>query len=449
MLELKRIKHLLNNVQMTEDLNLKVHENNLNLGQDSLFIAIVGERYNPLEHLDKVVSQKCKYVVYESSEESDSLVRSFKDQIHFFPVSDLEKTIAEIGTAVAEQFQSHGGKIIAISGSNGKTTTKEMLYHLLTNNYGSEQVICTQKNNNNHLGVPFTLFQITEETKYAIVELGSNAPGEIEYLCNMISPNIGVTTNIGDTHLEFFDNRENVFKEEAVLQNYCSEMFFINSDDEYLNQIQNDNKKINFGTQAKNYRFEFTKLGVQVNNFHLLNQHITGRHNFQNLALAFSLAHFLDPDSVDATLTHVQTFKPTANRSEWIKFLNCDVFLDAYNANPSSMMVALDGFAQKLVSEGGQVSEAVVVLGDMYELGRNAESLHKKVGEYALSLGFAHYIFVGNFKDHYCSKEEGNIHKYASTLDAKEPIIKLIAGYKYLFIKGSRSLQLERITDIK
>ena len=163
-------------------LNIKV--DNRELDSQSLFVAIVGSRFNPLEHLEKVAESGCKYVMCERSQEE--LTKDFQNDINFIFVEDIVKSIQELGHKVAIQFKERGGQIIAISGSNGKTTTKEMLFHLLDQNF-SDQVICTQKNNNNHLGVPFSLFRIREETKFAIIELGSNHPGEIETLCKIIT----------------------------------------------------------------------------------------------------------------------------------------------------------------------------------------------------------------------------------------------------------------------
>jgi len=449
MINLRTLQPLLCENIILPEINLGLSVDNRSLSSETIFIAIVGERYNPLSHLDQVVLSGCKYIIYEKHIESDQLIQNYREKITFLPVENLISNIAKLGELVAEQFKERGGKIIAISGSNGKTTTKEMLFHLIGECFGYSQVICTQKNNNNHLGVPFTLFQISKNTNYAIVELGSNAPGEIEFLCQMIKANIGVTTNIGDTHLEFFETRENVFHEEGVLAEYCKEIFFINNDDKYLSTLSIDPQKVSFGITGKNYKFSFHKDGVEVNNYRLYNSKITGEHNFQNLALAFSIVHYINPQKSEEYVAAAQSFKPTSNRSEWIKIQNTPTFLDAYNANPSSMRVALKGFVDYIENQGSAAEHACVVLGDMNELGQNSAAMHGDVGEFALALNFSQYIFVGRFRDDYTNRVQANITKFETTQQAKEYLAQHLTEYKYLFIKGSRSLQLERITDIK
>ncbi|MDP7321243.1 MAG: UDP-N-acetylmuramoyl-tripeptide--D-alanyl-D-alanine ligase [Bacteriovoracaceae bacterium] len=428
-----------------EDKELRFDVDNRLINTDSVFIAIVGAKYNPLSHLDRVVTSGCKYIVYDQAD--SDLVSAYEDKLCFILVSDIEEFIQEAATHVARLFRAKNGQIIAISGSNGKTTTKEMLTFLLTEVVGEQKVISTQKNNNNHLGVPFTLFQIRPETEFAVVELGSNHPGEIEHLCQILNPQYGITTNIGDTHLEFFGDKENVFKEESVLYKYCSEKFYINEDDDFLKKIKKTKKRIGFGYMADDYTFYNLEGGIQVTEVELYNTHITGKHNFYNLAVAFLIATQLIKNSKTALKEAAKKFRPTQNRSQWIKNKHQDIFLDAYNANPTSMKVAIEGFLDHIAPIGAKKNEICFILGDMNELGKDSEKLHRDIAKFVSEKEVDLVIFVGRFAQIYAENYQGN-HKCFEKVDILlEQMQQDLLKYKYLFIKGSRSVALEKILN--
>jgi UDP-N-acetylmuramoyl-tripeptide--D-alanyl-D-alanine ligase len=364
--------------------------------------------------------------------------------------TDSIKFLQQITNILSNRFQENGGKLIAISGSNGKTTTKEMLFHLLHSI--EPQTICTQKNNNNHIGVPLTLLQINKNTKYAIIELGSNHPGEIKTLCEIVNPAIGLTTNIGDTHLEFFNNRENVFIEEGYL--YCSilncekknKIFFKNTDDELLETLSYNSFVHEFGCTAKESNFIIEKeYSIVHNNGHeykITNKYITGKHNFHNLCLAFIVAKSLDSTRAKEFVSLCESFKPTTNRSEWLEVGKSKIFLDAYNANPSSMIAAIEGFL------GVATPSSCLIIGDMNELGVNEISFHQQTAKFISLQKAKKVIFVGRFAQAASEFCAGSEH-FDSAQHLKEYFSKSILNtYKYIFIKGSRSLQLESILDI-
>lgn len=434
--------------------NLSVKVDNREAGEKSLFIAIVGERFNPLDHIQKLVDSKCRWIAYEENKESEKKIEKYRNEINFIKVKSIVDFIQEVGSSVSKTFQRRGGKVIAISGSNGKTTTKEMLYHLLADTFNEvgklESVICTQKNNNNHLGVPFTLFLISEKTKYAIIELGSNHPGEIKVLCDILKPQIGVTTNIGATHLEFFEGIEGVFKEEGYLYYAGCETFYLNTNDEYLKKLVIEDNIKSFGAANSNFPIDFKDGVAIVNGQKIKNSNITGQHNFWNMALAYLIASEILEDKSKISKS-IETFVPTENRSEWIEIGKKKTFLDAYNANPSSMIAALDGFKEHLGSIGAKASDSCVVLGDMNELGEESERFHSEVGKYVLEMGFGNCVFIGRFKDAY-AKEAGSLKSfnlYTDTENYKPDFLTHLNSYDYFFIKGSRSLQLETLKDIR
>ncbi|MBD64133.1 MAG: hypothetical protein CME62_02925 [Halobacteriovoraceae bacterium] len=443
MLSHQKFQTLLKPKHGTLTYNFTVNDNETS--GKNVFIAIVGERYNPLEHLQKLTETSIKYIICEQKYES------LCDNQHFeyLFVDDINKTIGELGRLIAEDFQEKNNSIIAISGSNGKTTTKEMLSSILKQELGPDKVISTQKNFNNHLGVPFTLFQITSTTQYAVVELGSNAPGEIAYLAQMLKPDYSFTTNIGDTHLEFFGTRQAVFEEEASVARFTQKTFFKNNNDPFLKSLKLANE-LSLGLEDSTIKVELSFGKAFVDQVELKNEFITGEHNFFNLACALIIAHELLDVTWEKLAEHAQKFRPTANRSQWLEWDNKQVFLDAYNSNPSSLKTALKGFADYLEQHNVSKKDAAVIVGDMNELGENSDHYHRESGEYVQGFDFGLHVFVGRYADLLAGDKRASHTLVAK--DVNEFIQKYsseLKPFKYLFIKGSRSLQLERIPDIK
>lgn len=442
MLDVSLVKKMNSFRSVSKDLpalDLKVEVDNRCLSRGSLFVAIVGEKYNPLDHLDIVLNSQCKFVLCEDKYVDE--VKIYEKQLTFIFVSNITLAIGELGTMVAELFKRRGGVVVAISGSNGKTTTKEMLFHLLHRAIGADAVIATQKNNNNHLGVPFTLFQIQSSSRVAIVELGSNHPGEIKTLCEILQPQYGVTTNIGATHLEFFKTEEAVFEEESTLIQYA-DTFFINADDSSLCTLISPTLSLSYGECGKDFKFKIEPPYFFVNDIELKNEHITGEYNFHNLALAFSLACTISPENQRIFQELASQFVPTANRSEWIYRNQCQVFLDAYNANPSSMRLSIEAFLSRADKT------CVLVLGDMNELGDNAVRHHEQLGHYLNQFQIGCVYFVGAFANDYAKAYQGDCKKYSSADELVRSVGGNLFETQFLFIKGSRSLQLESILDI-
>jgi UDP-N-acetylmuramoyl-tripeptide--D-alanyl-D-alanine ligase len=207
---------------------------------------------------------------------------------------------------------------------------------------------------------------------------------------------------------------------------------------------------VSLGINGSDFKFIIEKEKVIVQNkgneFNIINNYITGKHNFFNLCAAFSITKVLDPSNSDKYLEAVKTFKPTPNRSQWLKINNNDIFLDAYNANPSSMLLAVEGFMDKV----GKESSYCLILGDMNELGKNAESYHTDTARKICELGVKNLIFVGKYSNSY---NAGCINKqlvFQNTDELKKCFQnQILNNYKYVFIKGSRSLQLESLLDIK
>jgi UDP-N-acetylmuramoyl-tripeptide--D-alanyl-D-alanine ligase len=429
---------------------------------NSLFIAIRGEKIDAFKFVPDLLKKGVTAFVCEDSNalEVGKLFNQYPDA-YFCLVSDALLFTQQLAHAyVTSWLKSNSqNKVIGISGSNGKTTHKEMLYHFLKS-LNPTKVICTEKNNNNHLGVPLTIFQIKEETQFAIVELGSNHPGEIKTLCDIACPNMGVVTNIGATHLEFFGTEENVFLEEGYLYqsvklNTKDEgPFFINMNDQFLRSLAPLKYSVSFGENHGDARLSYFPGMVQIDwkgeKIQLFNPHIIGRHNFHNLAVTFLMAVTLLPNQKEVLKNLAQTFKPKDNRSMWIDYQGKKVFLDAYNANPSSMKISLEGFIQFCQENQFDLSRVLFILGDMNELGDNGIVYHEEIGRLLSEKKVPNAVFIGRYQDSY---QKGFSHKaqlYPSSDAFRDSAWESeFKKYDYFFFKGSRSLQLERILGIK
>ena len=424
------------------------------IGPGESFLGIDGENFRPMRFLSDL--KDSPLIIYNYNDENEVLITGSSNDSMFLGVKDSVRFLQGIARAIADKFTGQGGKLIAISGSNGKTTTKEMLYHILKS--VEPRVVCTQKNNNNHIGVPLSLLQIRPGEKFCILELGSNHPGEIRLLCDISQPNVGITTNIGDTHLEFFDNRRNVFKEEGYLYTALknskdeSKIFFKNEDDEFLGTLPNDTFVVNYGESSGDLCIERSFNGAKVvingEEFKIENSNITGEHNFLNLALSFGVAKILTTHKSADLINAAKHFVPTTNRSQWIKYAQADIFLDAYNANPSSMRAAIIGFKNDTISKNIKLEETLLVLGDMNELGDGASMYHNELGLFCKAEGFLNAIFIGKHSKAFNSGFGGRGTEINSVKDITNSFEQQLSKYKRVFIKGSRSLQLESLLDI-
>lgn len=426
-------------------------------------VAIPGAKVNPLDVMENILKQSCPLVVYQKNEINDEKVAKLQDSYNktvFLPVTDSVTFLQELTSLHIREWQAASPRntVFAISGSNGKTTHKEMLSHILKEIVPGK-IVATEKNNNNHLGVPLTILDVKPETECLVLELGSNHPGEIKVLCDIAAPNAGLTTNIGATHLEFFGDEAAVFKEEGYLYYAVKErtlgrgFFLINADDPFLSKLPPTSGSVTYGESDKaQARIEFHANGAGIHfsgkALSAHNSQITGKHNKLNLITCAFIARNFYPELEKQIVAAAASFTPTKNRSQWMSFEGKSVFLDAYNANPSSMKAALQGFKEAILSQGKKLEEACVVLGDMNELGDSTPSYHQDVGAFVKSLGFQHVFFVGRFSQFYLQgfpEANGRATTAAFKQEYREQCLK---EYSVHFIKGSRSLQLESLFDI-
>ena len=375
---------------------------------------------------------------------SAAIVEVGYDNTNNFPViysEDVEITLGEIASFWRSRSQA---KIIAITGSNGKTTTKEMLYEILKDEY---KTIRTLKNYNNHQGVPLTLFNIEKDTEYAIIEMGANHHGEIGYLSKIAAPDMGIITNIGDAHLEFFGSKEGVKKAKEELFEYIYDhngIVFVNNDDEYLRDWDKGNV-ITYGSTVDS-TYNYSEVGIDEygnGKFSYNDQNVKlslpGVLNVKNAIAATTIAKYIGiEDSV--IKEKLQKFKPYDKRYEEVSYGNSKVILDCYNANPSSM--------KGIIRDMSEIDDNYIfILGDMFELGESSIAEHENIGKLFNEINYKKLLLIGtDMKYCYDAVIDKERVKYFENMDELKAEFKLFSEKsEKIIIKASRGLELERL----
>lgn len=478
------------------DNEITVSTDSRNINSKEAFVALKGEKFDGFDYVDHLfIANKCpQIIVYNDNEKNNLKAQNIQNdlidsQIVWIRVSDATRYIQDLAHfhlnfwRQEKKINSIKSRVFAITGSNGKTTTKEMLAHLLVNCFG-EKVHFTSGNLNNHVGVPLTIFKIEKKHEIVILEIGTNHSGEIKRLCEIIEPDGGIITNIGESHLEFFKTKENVFKEKRTLFDFVYNKstcpsFILNIDDDFLQNLDDKNYEglITIGKGEGNGNNVFVKYSYEKFKMELVhkyncqakcycvtkcnnakkviiaNNNISGVHNFLNFAYAYLLCIQNFPEHSETFSRFIPTFAPKKNRSQWIIDKDCDnsgktkkIFLDAYNANPSSMIASLDAFIESVEN----LSTTLFVLGDMNELGEFAKKLHSEVGKHLKTIGARNIIFVGRYREYYIEGIEIdnsslNIKSFESLDQLKLEWNKIYNSFDFFFVKGSRTLQLESL----
>ena len=455
-----------NDSELLREKNYRISTDSRTYQRRELFIALQGEKNDGFDYVGDVLDRGCQVVVFNASEGNLRKRETFKERAHFIAVKDTLTYLQRVSHLHVKQWlaKNPNRKVIGITGSNGKTTSKEMLFHYL-NSVMPQKTHCSYGNYNNHIGVPLTLVSLEEWHDMAIVEMGTNHPGEIKSLCEIACPNAGMITNIGKAHLEFFKNETAVFEEKRVLfdyvfQNRISDVpFVVSGDDKFLHTLLGATM---YGEYAGDLRILLASGQVTIRRegkkdyaIVLNNKHIMGKHNLKNLAGTFILASLLCPaddsddsdDSKDILAQAASTFKPKDNRSVWIKQEGVQIFLDAYNANPSSMEASLRSFFDHCQHQKIPLEDCFFVLGDMNELGSQAEKYHREVGHLLARLGGVNVCFIGRYRESYAKGYQ----RESLAFPSKEKFSHVWPGLKekfnIFFLKGSRSLQLESLVE--
>ena len=335
--------------------------------------------------------------------------------------------------------------MIALTGSNGKTTTKEIINAVLSKKF---KTTATLGNLNNHIGVPLTLLSMTKETQIGIVEMGANHKKEIEALCEIAQPNFGYITNFGKAHIEGFGSIEGVIEGKSELYKYISKekgTLFFNADDPIQNKLLgNYPSKVGFSQTKKNF---YTLKQIDANPYVALQaaqtnitSNLIGAYNFTNISAGVLIGDFFDIPLNDIKQA-IEEYLPTNNRSQLITKGSTQIILDAYNANPTSMMAALQHFNTI------KTASKMVFLGDMFELGETAQEEHQDIVDYLSNTNIDEVHLIGS----YFSKTKlqvKNCHQYKTFEALKSAFKNTIPKDTTVLIKASRGMALERIVPL-
>lgn len=404
----------------------------------SLFFALKGQHFDGNAFAQKALEAGATFSIISDPEITGD---------RYIHVKDTLQTLQALALHHRKQLMI---PFIAITGSNGKTTTKELIASVLKEKY---RVKSTSGNLNNHIGVPLTLLAIDTTTEIAIIEMGANHPGEIDFLCNIAMPTHGIITNIGKAHLEGFGSIEGVRKAKGELFDYLNAhdgTAFINTDDPRLAGFASQQrKKVTYSIlgNVADMSFQFSDDGQQQGfNLRIGNQKIEsslfGKYNAHNVAAAYVIGSFFKVPS-DKINAAISSFQGGSNRSEMITIEGCIIIKDAYNANPSSMGLAIDAFAEKY-------PQGWVILGDMKELGKESSEAHLSILKQLQNKKFERIFVVGpEFK-----KASKTLPPSFSHLVAVDSIDDIKENWQWhdcygksLLIKGSRSMQLEKLLE--
>lgn len=382
----------------------------------NLFFALRGDSFNGNLYAAAALEKGASYVVVDD--------REVVSDERYILVEDSLTTLQHLATY---HRRALGIPILAITGTNGKTTTKELLTKVLAKRY---RVTATKGNLNNHIGVPLTLLNFQSGTEFGIVEMGASARGEIEFLCNISLPDFGVVTNIGKAHLEGFGGEEGVRAGKGELYDYiCAHngLIFYRKDDSLLcEMVEQRPKLLAKGYSASNYE------GIRSN--------LAGDYNLYNIAAAACIGEYFGVSQREIARA-IESYRPDNSRSQRIETERNTIILDCYNANPSSMRAAIENLAKEKTDR-----EKVVILGDMLELGQYAEEEHRYVIELLDDLNVENRILVGEIFSKVAPHDRSQIFK--DSLELRTYLEKKQFAQSLILIKGSNGIGLNSIVDL-
>lgn len=404
------------------------------VSKDSLFFALKGENFDANTFAESAIEKGCSYAIIDNKEYCKS------DK--YIVVEDCLKTLQELAIYHRNKLNI---PIIGITGTNGKTTTKELIKCVLSTKY---KTYSTEGNYNNHIGVPLSILSINQSHEIAVIEMGASHQYDIAELCKIAQPNYGIITNIGKAHLEGYNSFTNLINTKKELYDYIREnngMIFIRKDNEILCNISNDIKKYTYGHSdsdsvgryVQSSPFMIMEL-VSNKGVLYIKTKLIGDYNYENVLAAATIGRFFNIVDLDIKKA-IESYIPSNNRSQLLKTKDNTLILDLYNANPSSVFAAITNF------DGIEHEGKMLILGDMLELGDYSEREHERVLHLVDEIGFDNAIFVGS---EYKKLQEQTKHLvFKCTAELIEYLKKNKPLSKLIIIKGSRGLKLEQCID--
>ena len=405
---------------------------------NSIFFALNGDNFNGNQFAEIALNQGCSYAVIDEE-------KFYKGE-RYILVKDCLKTLQELA-----HFHRQHLKIpfIGITGSNGKTTTKELIKNILSKKF---KTLATSGNLNNHIGVPLTILSITPDIEIAVIEMGANHIGEITMLCETANPDYGLITNIGRAHIGEFGSFENIVKAKMELYRFILKKkgkIFINSENDLLLKNASGIEKISYGNSIVDYsQCQFKKanpnLKVKFEN-EIISSNLVGKYNFENVSAAICIGKYFGVDAIKIKEA-IEEYVPSNNRSQVLQTKKNKLILDAYNANPSSMLAALENFSEMKNKNNW------LILGDMLELGKYEIEEHKSILKLIADKKFQNVILVGDRFSKAVSESQLTFPKLLLFKNSEELAQKLksnspIESSSLILIKGSRGIKLEKVVE--
>jgi len=419
----------------------KVVTDSRKIAEGSIFFALKGENFDGNQFAKQALEKGAAYAVIDDATQ-------VKSDERLLLVKDVLTSLQELANLYRQRFDI---PLIGITGSNGKTTTKELISTVLSTQYKTH---FTKGNFNNHIGVPLTLLEIPMDTEVAVIEMGANHVGEIDFLCNIAQPTHGIITNIGKAHLEGFGSLEGVKKAKSELYRYLTSfrgIAFVNRDENYLLDLAAEKLRKIFYLRSENpnkevaeYEVKFISCDPYVKVAFLswreelieAQSQLIGAYNFNNIMTAVAIGKYFKVPGIKIK-NAIENYVPQNNRSEIIESESNVFILDAYNANPSSMKEALNNLAQS------NKAQKVAILGDMLELGEYSEEEHKAIIDIAFAKSLKDIILVGAaFKE---VAQNYELPHFDDVVQLKTWFETKTYENTIFLIKGSRGIRLEKL----
>ena len=400
--------------------------------QGSIFFALKGANFDANKFVVEALNSGAAYAVAD-----DKALSELKDS-RIIIVDNVLITLQKLARYHRDTMDI---PVLAVTGTNGKTTTKELITVALSS---AHNVLATIGNLNNSIGVPLTLLRLKKEHTIAVVEMGASHPGDIEELVNIANPTCGVITNVGRAHLQGFGSYEGVIATKCELYDYIKGkggVLFVRNEDEVLMQRSEGVEKVLYGFSSNIYMSGVVRSVSPFLNASIrrggevcdIETMLIGGYNLDNVVAASAIASYFGVPMQDIA-TSISSYVPSNSRSQFIKGERNNIILDAYNANPSSMKVAIENFAEV------EAENKMVILGDMLELGEESIAEHRGVVELLLNLNFTNVFLVGGE----FAKVESQYRCFATTVDLIEFLKESSIDSKTILVKGSRGIALEQ-----